>query len=178
MHGLDFCMGCWSEMGPEGVLDAVDHFGSRKQIVYVHFRDVQGQVPCFNECFIDEGNLEPFEVVRALYNVGFDGFMITDHVPHMVDDTSWGHRGRAYAIGYIRALIDVVNARRGTGGKARLPQVTVAGKTGTAQVVALEKEKDRADESGIPAHFRDHAWFVAVAPAEDPRIGETNMSIN
>ena len=36
--------------------------------------------------------------------------MITDHVPAMVDDTTWGHRGRAYAIGYIRALIDV--ARR------------------------------------------------------------------
>ena len=35
---------------------------------------------------------------------------ITDHVPAMVDDTTWGHRGRAYAIGYIRALIDV--ARR------------------------------------------------------------------
>ena len=35
--------------------------------------------------------------------------MITDHVPHMVDDTPWGHRGRAYAIGYMRALLDVVN---------------------------------------------------------------------
>jgi hypothetical protein len=25
----------------------------------------------------------------------------------MVDDTDWGHRGRAYAIGYIAALIEV-----------------------------------------------------------------------
>ena len=108
MHGLDFCMGCWSEMGPEGVLDAVRHFGARKKIVYMHFRDVQGQVPCFNECFIDEGNLDTFEVVKTLKDVGFDGFLITDHVPKMVDDTPWGHRGRAYAIGYIRALIDVV----------------------------------------------------------------------
>ena len=109
MHGLDFCMGCWSEMGPEGVLDAVRYFGSRKKIVYMHFRDVQGQVPCFNECFIDEGNLDTFEVVKALRDVGFNGFLITDHVPKMVDDTPWGHRGRAYAIGYIRALIDVVD---------------------------------------------------------------------
>ena len=108
MHGLDFCMGCWSEMGPDGVLDAVRHFGSLKKIVYLHFRDVQGQVPCFNECFIDEGNLDTFEVVKTLKDVGFDGFLITDHVPKMVDDTPWGHRGRAYAIGYIRALIDVV----------------------------------------------------------------------
>ena len=108
-HGLDFCMGCWSEMGPEGVLDAVRHFGSRGKIIYVHFRDVQGQVPCFNECFIDEGNVDTFEVVRTLKEVGFTGFLITDHVPRMVGDTPWGHRGRAYALGYIRALIDVVN---------------------------------------------------------------------
>ena len=109
-HGLDFCMGCWSEMGPEGVLDAVRHFGGRGRIVYVHFRDVQGQVPSFNECFIDEGNMDTFAVVQTLLEVGFGGFLITDHVPRMVDDTDWGHRGRAYAIGYIRALIDV--ARR------------------------------------------------------------------
>ena len=109
-HGLDFCMGCWSEMGPDGVLDAVRHFGGRGRIVYVHFRDVQGQVPCFNECFIDEGNVDTFAVVQALHEVSFGGFLITDHVPRMVDDTDWGHRGRAYAIGYIRALIDV--ARR------------------------------------------------------------------
>lgn len=109
-HGLDFCMGCWSEMGPSGVLDAVRHFGGRGRIVYVHFRDVQGAVPRFNECFIDQGNVDTFAVVRALHEVGFGGFLITDHVPRMVDDTAWGHRGRAYAIGYIRALIDV--ARR------------------------------------------------------------------
>jgi hypothetical protein len=27
----------------------------------------------------------------------------------MIDDTRWGHRGRAYAIGYMTALIDLVN---------------------------------------------------------------------
>ena len=109
MHGLDFCMGCWSEMGPEGVLDAVRHFGEKGQIVYVHFRDVQGQVPCFNECFINEGNVNTFQVVRTLNDVGFTGFMITDHVPHMVEDTPWCHRGRAYAIGYMTALLEVLD---------------------------------------------------------------------
>ena len=108
-HGLDFCMGCWSEMGgQESVLRAIRHFGPRGQIIYVHFRDVQGQVPCFNECFIDEGNVDPFAVIQMLAEVGFDGFLITDHVPQMVDDTRWGHRGRAYAIGYMTALLEWV----------------------------------------------------------------------
>ena len=106
MHALDFCMGCGSEMDPEGVREAIQYFGSRNRIIYIHFRDVQGQVPCFNECFVNEGNLDKFEVVKALKEVGFDGFLITDHVPNMVDDTHWGHRGRAYAIGYMTALVE------------------------------------------------------------------------
>jgi mannonate dehydratase len=109
-HGLDFCMGCWSEMGgQESVLNAVRHFGERGKIVYVHFRDVQGTVPNFNECFINEGNVDPLLVMKTLKDTGFNGFLITDHVPQMVGDTSWGHRGRAYAIGYMTALLEVVN---------------------------------------------------------------------
>ena len=65
------------------------------------------------------------------------------------------------------ALIGVVNEKHGTGRRAAIEGVKVAGKTGTAQVVGLEKgEKGKIDEE----RFRDHAWFVAVAPADDPLI--------
>ena len=107
--GLDFCMGCWSEMGP-GVIEAIRYFGERGKIVYVHFRDVQGTVPCFQECFLGEGNVDVIAAMRALKEVGFTGFLLDDHVPHIVDDTEWGHRARAHAIGYIQALINTVQA--------------------------------------------------------------------
>jgi len=111
MNGLDFCHGCWSEMrGGEGVLDAIRYFGERGRIFYVHFRDVQGTAHKFQECFVNEGNSDMFEVMKTLKEVGFTGFLIADHVPHMVDDTEWGHRGRAYAIGYMTALLEVVNS--------------------------------------------------------------------
>lgn len=109
MHGLDFCMGCWSEMGGhENVIRAIRHFGGRDQIVYVHFRDVQGRIPCFNECFLGTGNVDPYEVMKTLNEIGFNGFMIPDHVPHLVDDSDWNHRGRALAIGYMSALLEMV----------------------------------------------------------------------
>jgi mannonate dehydratase len=109
MHGLDFCHGCWSEMGP-GVLEAIRYFGERGKIWYVHFRDVQGVVPKFQESFIDEGNNDMFEVLKTLKASGFTGFLIPDHVPHVVDDTPWGHRARAFTIGYMKALLEIVEA--------------------------------------------------------------------
>ncbi len=68
------------------------------------------------------------------------------------------------------ALVDVVNSPRGTGGRSRVKGLTVAGKTGTAQIIGLEKSEGFEDDSEIPVEFRDHAWFVAIAPAEDPSL--------
>ena len=69
-----------------------------------------------------------------------------------------------------RALVGAVNEPHGTGIRARLDQIRVAGKTGTAQVIALPADRELAQERDIPYKFRDHAWFVAVAPAENPAI--------
>jgi mannonate dehydratase len=111
MHGLDYCHGCWSEMrGGEGVLESIEYFGSRGRIFYMHFRDVQGRADDFRECFVDEGNSDMFAVMCKLKEVGFKGFLIDDHVPHMVNDSPWGHRGRAFSTGYMKALLDVVKA--------------------------------------------------------------------
>lgn len=111
LHGLDFCHGCWSEMrGGEGVAEAIRYFGERRRISYVHFRDVQGSVEDFTECYLGDGNCDPGESVRALKQVNFNGFIIPDHVPRMVDDTDWCHRGRAWTVGYIKALIAAVDA--------------------------------------------------------------------
>lgn len=108
-HGLDFCMGCWSEMG-KGVIEPIRYFGSRGKIFYVHFRDVQGVVPKFQECFLGEGNVNVVEAMRTLKEVGFTGFIIDDHVPQLVDDTDWGHRGRAQATGFIQGLLAAVGS--------------------------------------------------------------------
>jgi mannonate dehydratase len=44
----------------------------------------------------------------ALRRVGFDGFLLDDHVPHMDDDSTWQHRGRAHAIGYMQGLMNMM----------------------------------------------------------------------
>jgi penicillin-binding protein 2 len=65
------------------------------------------------------------------------------------------------------ALAGVVLEPEGTGGAARSKWTTIAGKTGTAQVVTA---KPGVKTKSLPKELQDHAWFVAFAPVEDPRI--------
>lgn len=68
------------------------------------------------------------------------------------------------------ALRDVVNGSRGTGKRSRLKNITVSGKTGTAQVVRMKSNEELEKGEIIPIQYRDHAWFVAFAPYEKPEI--------
>ncbi len=69
-----------------------------------------------------------------------------------------------------KALIAVVKEPQGTGSRANIKDVNIAGKTGTAQIVNLEALKNRYPDGDIPSEFEDHAWFVAIAPTESPGI--------
>ena len=70
-----------------------------------------------------------------------------------------------------QGLEAAVNERKGTAWNSRLADIHIAGKTGTAQVVKLkEKQGKNKDEEDIPYRFRDHALFVAFAPAEAPEL--------
>ena len=59
----------------------------------------------------------------------------------------------------------VVNEGGGTGAGARCPGIEIAGKTGTAQVVSVDLQ-----ESARKTEFKNNAWFVGYAPAENPEI--------
>jgi len=64
----------------------------------------------------------------------------------------------------------VMQGARGTARKAAIgAQYRIAGKSGTAQVVAI-KQGEKYDRNKVQERHRDHALFVGFAPAEDPRI--------
>ncbi|MGQ9859551.1 MAG: penicillin-binding protein 2 [Thermodesulfobacteriota bacterium] len=67
------------------------------------------------------------------------------------------------------ALRGVVHDPRGTGQRARVQGVDVAGKTGTAQVVRLS-DRARERKVAVPYRHRDHAWFICFSPVENPQI--------
>ena len=68
-----------------------------------------------------------------------------------------------------QGLLNVVQGKRGTARRIRIPGIEMAGKTGTAQVFNLKK-KNRKKDKKLDYFLRDHAWFVCYAPAEKPVI--------
>lgn len=68
----------------------------------------------------------------------------------------------------VDALTAVVNEAGGTAFRSRLADVVIAGKTGTAQVTRLGSV--RVKKEAMDYFERDHAWFAAFAPANDPDI--------
>jgi len=67
------------------------------------------------------------------------------------------------------AMVNVTEGKRGTAKRIRTPLYRIAGKTGTAQVFSV-KQNEEYDEEKIAKKFRDHALFVAYAPADAPQI--------
>ena len=73
-----------------------------------------------------------------------------------------------------QAMSDVVNSGAGTAGNAklRIAEISMAGKTGTAQVRRItmaERRRGVIANEALPWRFRDHALFIAFAPVEAPR---------
>jgi penicillin-binding protein 2 len=71
-----------------------------------------------------------------------------------------------------QGMVEVVHGKRGTARKVAIDGLRIAGKTGTAQVVKLAQYRGLKEED-IPYKYRDHAWFTAYAPAENPEIAVT-----
>jgi penicillin-binding protein 2 len=70
----------------------------------------------------------------------------------------------------VDSMVAVMHGPRGTArASARGSQWTIAGKTGTAQVVGIAQGEEY-DESKVDERHRPHALFISFAPAENPRI--------
>ena len=108
VNGITFCQGTITEMGVD-VLKEIRYFGKRGRIHLVHFRSVRGTVPRYTEVFIDEGDVDMLEAMKTFREVGYTGPFVSDHTPRVEGDTPWGHIGRAFSLGYMRALVQAAN---------------------------------------------------------------------
>ncbi len=111
-HGLNFCQGTVAEMGADPareVPEAIRRFGAAGKIFMVHFRNIRGGYLNFEEVYPDNGDVDMLEAMRAYKEAGYNGIVCPDHVPQSDVDPG-GERQFAFCLGYIRALIQAVEA--------------------------------------------------------------------
>lgn len=105
--GMEFCCGCWLEGGAGfgDIFAGIRAFTADDRILIVHFRNVTAALPTFTETFLDNGYMDMYRVMKTFVQVGYRGTMILDHSPKFAGEWSKGG-GTAYAIGYMRALME------------------------------------------------------------------------
>ena len=95
-----------------------------------------------------------------------DGEPVIDHEPHpdikLKNPAHWEYARRA--------MEAVMHGNRGTArAVGKTSEYRIAGKSGTVQVVAI-KQGERYNRDKINERHRDHAFFIAYAPADNPEI--------
>lgn len=107
-NGLECCLGTLQEMQDVDVYAFVEEQARKGNIGYIHFRNVKGKVPNYREVFVDEGDLDMVRIIKILKTAGYDGVLIPDHTPTMSAPGGW-HAGMAYAMGYMRGILQTMN---------------------------------------------------------------------
>ena len=123
----------------------------------------------------------PLQMASAMATLANDGVMYRPHVVDYIEDVRTRKRTpvepqplrtldwSAEHIAVIKKALVGVN-KEGTGASVFAGAEYISGgKTGTAQVIAI-KQGDKYVESRVQERFRDHALFIAYAPADKPRI--------
>jgi penicillin-binding protein 2 len=122
----------------------------------------------------------PIQLAVAVATIANNGVMFRPHLVKTITDTRTGHVTEVEPkpiktiplkpenLEVIRNAMIGVN-KEGTGARAFAgAEYVSAGKTGTAQVYSLKGEKYK--EGATKEHLRDHALFIAFAPADNPKI--------
>lgn len=162
------------EMGPDIMLEISERFGINKMLLADFDIQASDSTLIYDSATkaaaahvaMGQGSLlaTPLQMAMITSAVANDGVMMRPYIVSKVtsnsgvtmESTSPRELARPLDAGcaaYVQGLMEEV-VESGTGTAARIPGVTVAGKTGTSE---NEKEKD-------------HAWFVGYAPAENPQI--------
>ncbi len=110
-NGLTFCTGSLGASASNDLPAMIREVGDR--IYFAHLRNVKIRESWFNETahLSDEGSLDMYEIVKALQDVGFDGYIRPDHgrmIWGEVARPGYGLYDRALGVAYLNGLWEAV----------------------------------------------------------------------
>jgi penicillin-binding protein 2 len=131
----------------------------------------------------------PLQLATATATLANDGIAFKPHfvkqiqhsnvnTPDVAPQPTFDLHIKPENIDLVKRAMEAVTKPGGTAAGASAGVLyRMAGKTGTAQVVGM-KQGEKYDASKISEYNRDHAWFIAFAPADKPRIALAVLAEN
>ena len=123
----------------------------------------------------------PLQLAHAVATLANDGVVMKPHLVKSIESARTGQSALTVASESFRIPLQAKNLefiknamvgvnKEGTGRTAFVgAQYVSAGKTGTAQLFNI-KQNEKYKDSHVQARLKDHAWFIAFAPADHPKI--------
>lgn len=103
---MKMCVGCWLESESFGDLyKDIDEFVKADKIPIIHFRNVSGALPYFEETLLEDGCEDMYALMKHIVRSGFDGFLNIDHAFFNEDGKGMNEVSTAYYTGYMKALL-------------------------------------------------------------------------
>ena len=106
-HGLDLCSA--SLAADADTAKTIKNLVAAKKLFMVHLRNLCAAEPRSRNAFLDEGDTDIPRLLQILHTAGFSGPVRAAQPPGMDGDTTWGHKGRSFDVGYIKAVLQVVH---------------------------------------------------------------------
>ena len=100
--GIDLDLSALDDIDP---VEEIRSYGARLLMVRA------GNIAAGREAFLNEGEGDLPGVLLALQETGFTGPVRALPPPGMVGDSAWGHKGRAYDLGYLKAILQTIESR-------------------------------------------------------------------
>ncbi len=114
-NGLTLCTGSLGSSASNDVVDMIRHFGAMRRIHFLHARNIKLTGPRdFNETGhrSEDGSLDMYDILRAAWDVDFDGYIRPDHGRMIWGETGrpgYGLYDRALGATYINGIWEAIN---------------------------------------------------------------------
>lgn len=105
--GMKLCVGCWLEAGDAfgNLMEDIAWFVGRGKVLAVHFRNLSGPMPYFEEVLLEDGYGDMYGIMKQLVRCGCDALISVDHASHGMPEFGGMAGAYGYSTGYMKGML-------------------------------------------------------------------------